>query len=116
VGDTFYRIGRVDALAENGAISHIVNGQPIAVAACDGKLAAFLDICPHAGAQLSGGRVRRGRIFCPLHGAPFSLDTGLCMAPQPYAPLRMLPVRVVDEWIEVAVPDEAAMGISEDVE
>jgi 3-phenylpropionate/trans-cinnamate dioxygenase ferredoxin subunit len=103
MSDIFYRIVAMNSLEENKAVSKTINGKPVAIALFDGKVTAFLDICPHAGAHLSGGRIRRGRIFCPLHGAPFNLETGVCMSPQHYPALNMLPVRVVDGWIEVSV-------------
>ena len=97
----------MDALQDNGSIGEIVDGIPVGVALVNGQVAAFRDICPHAGARLSGGKIRRGRIFCPVHGAPFSLDDGACLSPQRYPSLQILAARVIDGWIEVALSGNA---------
>ena len=85
----------------------------IAVVSQDGRISAFLDVCPHAGSPLSGGRVRRGRIFCPLHGAPFDLENGKCLAPQKYDSLTMYDIRLEEEWVEVAIPDASTSAANE---
>jgi len=36
------------------------------------------DVCPHAGAPLSGGHVEEGCLVCPLHGWMFRLGDGRC--------------------------------------
>ncbi|MDE2618745.1 MAG: Rieske 2Fe-2S domain-containing protein [Sphingomonadales bacterium] len=72
---------------------------------------AVNDRCTHQAALLSPGRVRRGAIMCPLHGARFEVGTGRCIGGA-YRDLRTFPVRVVDGAIEVAVPD-AAPGMDE---
>jgi len=58
--------------------------------------------CSHAGSPLEGGRIRRGAVFCPLHGAPFRLLDGACLSgATPYPPLTTFPVRVDQGWVEV---------------
>lgn len=59
---------------------------------------------PSACSYLSTGRIRRGAVMCPLHGARFELATGCCMGGA-YRDLRTFQVRVVDGIIEVSVPD-----------
>lgn len=41
---------------------------------------AVIDRCPHAENSLQGGRIRKGRISCPLHGAMFDLGTGASLS------------------------------------
>ena len=67
---------------------------------------AYNDCCTHQASRLSPGRVRRGAIMCPLHGARFEVATGRCMGGA-YADLRSFPVRENEGRIEVAVPEEA---------
>ena len=83
-----------------------INGWPVLLAMSDGKLHAMLDRCTHAASELSTGRIRRGAVMCPLHGARFDLTTGRCIG-GPYDPLMRFETRIEGEWIEVAVPDAA---------
>ena len=40
------------------------------------KISVMDDICPHAGASLSGGYIDDGCAICPRHFWPFDLETG----------------------------------------
>ena len=42
-------------------------------------------------------------IACPIHGARFELATGRVMNPPAIKPIATYEIRVVDDWIEVAV-------------
>ena len=88
---------------EDGKLAVPVNGWQVLVVRLDDGFHAVNDRCPHAASPLSGGRVRRGAILCPLHGARFDLTTGACIG-GPYVPLRRFDVRVADGQVEVAVP------------
>lgn len=66
-------------------------------------LSAFNDCCPHQSARLSTGRLRRGAIMCPLHGARFDIGSGRCVGAG-YAPLLRMPIRERNGIIEVAPP------------
>jgi len=87
----------------DGKLAAAVNGWTVLVAKVDGAWHAYNDRCPHAASQLSPGRIRRGAILCPLHGAMFSLTTGSCVGGV-YRDLRRFEVRVEDGHIAVAVP------------
>lgn len=77
----------------------------------DGSFRAVNDRCTHQAALLSAGRVRRGAVMCPLHGARFDVLTGKCLGAA-YADLRTFPVRVEAGRIAVEVPD-APPGLGE---
>jgi len=100
----FHRAVRAAALAEGTLVRVDVNGWPVLLARNEGKPYATIDRCPHAGSALSTGRLRRGVVMCPLHGARFELATGRCIG-GPYDPLMTFETRLDDEWIAVAVPD-----------
>lgn len=76
-----------------------------------GTFRALNDRCTHQAARLSGGRVRRGAVMCPLHGARFNVASGHCLGGA-YPDLRVFPVRVVEGMVEVCLPD-ALPGPSE---
>jgi nitrite reductase/ring-hydroxylating ferredoxin subunit len=108
VNGTYHRVARVGSLSEGQIRICILAGRRVLLIATDGEFVAILDRCPHEGARLNYGRVRRGAIVCPGHGAPFNLTTGACLTNLTDATLTMFPVRIVDGWIEVAVRDVAA--------
>jgi 3-phenylpropionate/trans-cinnamate dioxygenase ferredoxin subunit len=95
---------RVDELEPGGTIGVELGGWRICVARDRDAFYAVIDRCTHQDSSLVGGRIRRGAIICPLHGAPFELATGRCLAQIAYAPLRSFPVRIEDGWVKVELP------------
>jgi nitrite reductase/ring-hydroxylating ferredoxin subunit len=53
-----------------------IGGKSICLANYKGYLYAFSGYCPHAGADLSGGWCREGKIICPNHRYSYDLHTG----------------------------------------
>ena len=86
-----------------GKLSAMVGGWQILLARGEAGFDAVNDRCTHQAASLSGGRIRRGAVMCPLHGARFDLASGRCVG-SAYRDLRTFPVRVVNAMIEVCVP------------
>jgi 3-phenylpropionate/trans-cinnamate dioxygenase ferredoxin subunit len=64
---------------------------------------AVSNICSHAHEQLECGRMSRGWIACPVHGARFDLATGKAMNPPATLPIETYEVRIVEDWVEVRV-------------
>ena len=93
------------ALGEGVIMPLAVAGWPVLLARIDGRALAVVNRCTHAGSALDEGRLRRGAIMCPLHGARFDLASGRCLG-GPYAPLTTLRVDEADAWITVHVPAE----------
>lgn len=87
-----------------GKLAAKLGGWHVLIARTDDGLFAVNDRCTHQASQLSGGRVRRGFVMCPLHGARFDVTNGKC-AGGAYADLRTFPVKVEDGTIMIAVPD-----------
>lgn len=79
-------------------------GRTVAVFRTVDGIYALDDTCPHRGASLSEGCLSdRGEVLCPLHGWPFSLETGV------YAEARRIKVQtynvqVRDEMIYIMGP------------
>ncbi|WP_068071763.1 Rieske (2Fe-2S) protein [Novosphingobium lentum] len=90
---------------ESESYAAVVGGWYVLATKDDKGYNALNDRCTHAASLLSTGRMRRGTVMCPLHGARFELASGKCIGGA-YRDLRMFPVRVVDGQIEVAVPEE----------
>lgn len=91
---------------EDGKLAVCLGGWNVLVVRTDDGFNAVNDRCTHQASRLSTGRVRRGAIMCPLHGARFEVATGRCVGGA-YADLRRFPLRIEDGRIEVALPDAA---------
>jgi nitrite reductase/ring-hydroxylating ferredoxin subunit len=93
-------------LAEGCALTLDVEGRPIAICRSGGQLYAFDDLCPHSGARLGLGRIAKGAVACPLHGARFDLATGRCLSTQMGLEAVVThAVRVVDGRVEIVLAD-----------
>ena len=79
---------------------------PVAVFNVDGALFAISDICTHAEASLSEGRVDGETVECPLHGACFDLRTGEALTPPAIEPVQTFAVVLQDDnvYVEVGGP------------
>jgi nitrite reductase/ring-hydroxylating ferredoxin subunit len=66
------------------------------------------NVCTHAYAKLSEGRLRKHRLICPLHGGSFDCRTGEAIGSPAVAPLRSYAVRVVGDDVEVALEESPA--------
>ncbi len=94
----------VDFPAEGKLAARLAGWHVLVLRADDGTYRAVNDRCTHQAALLSPGRVRRGAVMCPLHGARFDVLTGKCLGAA-YPDLRTFPARVEAGRIEVEVPN-----------
>jgi anthranilate 1,2-dioxygenase ferredoxin component len=88
---------------DDGKVSVLAGGWAVLVVRDGQEFHALMDRCTHQAAKLSPGRIRRGAVMCPLHGARFEVATGRCIGAA-YADLRRFDLRVTEGTIEVAVP------------
>lgn len=109
MSQNFHRVTKADEIADRSLQAFVVNGWPVLIVRDEGRLHALINRCTHQAASFApDGRVRRGAIMCPLHGARFKLESGECMGGADYKPLMRFDLREDAEgWIEVAVPEEA---------
>jgi nitrite reductase/ring-hydroxylating ferredoxin subunit len=96
---------------EDGKHAEVVNGWHVFLVRLDDGYQALNDRCTHAASRLSTGRIRRGAVMCPLHGARFKLADGSCIGGA-YPDLRSFEVKVEDGAIHCLIPDEKP-GIEE---
>lgn len=64
------------------------------------------NVCTHAYAKLSEGRLRKTRLSCPLHGGAFDCRTGAAIGSPAAAPLATYAVRLIGGDVEVAVGEQ----------
>ncbi len=105
MSETYLSAAIAADLSDGDKIGVTLNGWPILVGRNEGQLFAVINRCSHAASALVEGRVRRGAVMCPLHGARFELASGRCVGGS-YPALKTFGVRVVDGEVQVAVPDD----------
>ena len=79
-----------------------VGDASIVIVEADGRLAAYVNACPHQGRELDGALVDDGVLVCPWHGFRFEAASGDCIS-APGAHLEALPLRIDDGVVRVLV-------------
>ncbi len=100
----FHRAAAVNDLVDDIPLALAIEGWPVLICRSGNEIRAVINRCTHAIAELASGRVRRGHVICPLHGARFELASGKCIG-GPYLPLQVFETRIAADWVEVALPD-----------
>ena len=101
--NSFYRVLNVSEVPPGTKKAVEVAGKSILVCHSNERWYAVSNICSHAQERLECGRMSRGWIGCPLHGARFDLETGRAMNPPATRPIAVFELRVVEDWIEVRI-------------
>lgn len=66
------------------------------------------NVCTHAYAKLSEGRLRKTKLICPLHGGTFDCRTGAAIGSPAVKPLATYAVRLSGEHVEIALGEPPA--------
>lgn len=80
-----------------------VDGRSLVVCRTEHGVHALDDLCTHADARMSEGRLRGTRLVCPLHGAAFDCRSGSVLAGPAATALRAHEARIADGHVEVRV-------------
>ena len=99
----FTAVMKLAALAPGSMRACALGGRELVICHTRAGVFALDNICTHAHARLSEGRLRSTRLTCPLHGASFDVRDGRVLGSPAEVPLPTHAVRVVDGTIEVAV-------------
>jgi nitrite reductase/ring-hydroxylating ferredoxin subunit len=99
----FVRVAPRASLRDGRMQSCQIAGRDVVV--CNTKHGVFAldNICTHALARMSEGRLKGERLICPMHGAIFDVRDGKVLAGPATHPLVTHKVRIVDSFIEVAL-------------
>lgn len=100
----WHEVIAVSAFPEEGKLAAATGGWHVLIVSEGSGFFAYNDVCSHQASRLSTGRVRRGSIMCPLHGARFKIENGECLGGA-YPALRQFPLRIEDGMIMVELPD-----------
>jgi nitrite reductase/ring-hydroxylating ferredoxin subunit len=99
----FVRVAPLAALREGRMQSCRIADRDIVVCNTKSGVFALDNICTHALARMSEGRLKGDRLICPMHGAAFNVKDGNVLAGPATQPLVAHKVRIVDGFIEVAL-------------
>jgi len=81
-----------------------VRGMRIAVANADGTYYAFDDECTHEQCSLAEyGELAGTTLTCTCHGSEFDVRTGKVLAPPATVPVKVYPVRVAGDAVQIEV-------------
>lgn len=98
----FTAVATASEIAPETAKEVQVNGRSILICHSNGRFFAVENICSHAEEPLACGRLKRGWLSCPAHGARFDLETGEPLNPPATEPIATFAIRVSGDVIEVA--------------
>jgi nitrite reductase/ring-hydroxylating ferredoxin subunit len=99
----FERILPLDELRPGRMHACRIGTREVVICRTDEGVFALDDICTHAEARMSEGRLRGTRLVCPLHGAVFDVRDGRVLKGPAVRSLGTHAVRIRDGAIEVAV-------------
>lgn len=99
---TFVAVAVTGEIAPETLKAVEVNGRSILLCHSAGRFFAVENLCSHAQEPLTCGRLKRGWLSCPAHGARFDLETGEPLNPPATEPITTFAVRINGEVIEVA--------------
>ena len=102
----FERVASVGDVAPGKMRCVEVRGRDVLICHLDEGFFAVENLCSHADAKMSEGRLRGHKVLCPLHGAAFDVRDGSVLRPPAMRPIRSYPVRVEDEGVWVGFEDE----------
>jgi 3-phenylpropionate/trans-cinnamate dioxygenase ferredoxin subunit len=98
----FTAVATIGEIPPETAKEVAVNGRSILICHSDGRFFAVENMCSHAQEPLACGRLKRGWLSCPAHGARFDLETGEPLNPPATEPIATFAVRINGDVIEVA--------------
>ena len=97
-------IAKAADIPEGGNLVVNIRERDIVIFRVNGSLFALDDMCPHAGASLSGGFVEDGCVTCPWHYWRFRLSDG-AWADSPKYKTGSYPVHVVGDDVQLELPE-----------
>ena len=74
--DDWHRVDPDDVPQEGRVGSLVVDGRPVALTRCGGRLGALENRCPHQGGPVGEGSIENGWLRCPWHGYDYDPLTG----------------------------------------
>ena len=102
---TFVRVARITDVRKGSMLEIVVGSRNLLLCNTREGWFAVDNVCTHAYAKLSEGRLRKTRLICPLHGGSFDCRTGAAIGAPAVVPLKSYAVRLTGEDVEIAVDE-----------
>ena len=110
--------GKTDEFSEGTMKKVTVQGEEILLAKVDNRYYAVQNRCPHAGGDLSAGRLEGRVVTCPRHSSQFDVTDGRVVrwlkgsglantigkAIRPPRPIKTYPVKMENGVVQVEIP------------
>ncbi len=106
----FHKVAAPDEILDGTPLEISVGGWNILVCRYEDRIHAVENKCSHQRRPLTGGRVRKGQIICPVHGARFNLADGAPCSSPAIRSIVTFPVRELDGALEVGTPVQRPDG------
>jgi 3-phenylpropionate/trans-cinnamate dioxygenase ferredoxin subunit len=97
------RVATTADVPQNECRVFYIDGKSIALANLNGEFYAVDNVCTHDNGLLGEGRIERGSIVCPRHGARFDVKTGAVKALPAVRPIKTYPVTLEGDEVHVDV-------------
>ena len=97
----YQRIASTADVAQGKTLCLELNGREILLCHAREGFFAVDNLCTHAEARLSEGKLKGCKILCPLHGAAFDIRDGSVLTRPAREPLASYALHVEDEQIYV---------------
>ncbi|WP_321390320.1 Rieske (2Fe-2S) protein [Emcibacter sp.] len=98
----FVQVAQISAIEQGTNKAFDVAGKSILICHTkDGEFYAVENLCSHAIAALEGGKMRKHRLICPLHGASFDMRDGSVLGKPAFTPICAYEIRITNNMIEV---------------
>jgi nitrite reductase/ring-hydroxylating ferredoxin subunit len=95
---------KTNDIPAGGITAADVRGTRVAVANVGGTYYAFDDACTHEQCSLAEeGEMDGTTVMCTCHGSEFDVRTGKVLAPPATAPVKVYPVRVEGDALQIEV-------------
>ena len=104
-GIKFYCIAPTSEFPPGERLFLEIDGNPIVLFELAGEYIATGDLCSHDGGAIGEGELIGDEIICPRHGARFNIRTGKALSLPAVEGIPVYPVRVIEGFIEVGVPE-----------
>lgn len=101
----FYQIADLSELANGEKLYVEIGDLELVVFNIAGDIFAIGDVCSHDGAPLGEGEIEEFEVVCPRHGARFNIRSGKATELPAVEDIPAYPVRMINNQIEVGVPE-----------
>jgi 3-phenylpropionate/trans-cinnamate dioxygenase ferredoxin subunit len=101
----YFKIVKTSELPEGERLFFEIESLPIVLFNVNGEYLATGDLCSHDEGPIGDGELDGNEIICPRHGARFDIHTGKALSLPAVVGIPVYPIRLIDDYIEVGIPE-----------